>query len=121
MSETTEDERNAASPVAARTGDETVGFASPVGLLGLGRLGLPIALRLAERYALLACDIDPVRLALFVEQVGTSAHAHTTAVAIEVPARCDVIALVLPMEEAGPVLDDLTTSLRPGTLVVDLG
>jgi 3-hydroxyisobutyrate dehydrogenase len=130
MSETAEDERNAtasvdrnaATPVARSTSDETTALAKPLGFIGLGAMGLPMAACAARHHALLACDSDPVRLALLVEEIGQPSTLHTTPVAAEVGQRCDVVVLMLPSSrEVAAVVAELAPVLSPGALVIDMG
>ncbi len=95
----------------------------PVGFVGLGAMGLPMAVRLVNGgHAVLACDADPVRLALLVDACGQVPRLHTTPVPAELADRCEVIILMLPTSRhVAEVVDALRPTLRPGTLVIDMG
>ncbi|MBV8576536.1 MAG: NAD(P)-dependent oxidoreductase [Acetobacteraceae bacterium] len=122
MSATTNSERNATIPVVDRIHGEEAGTARPLGFIGLGAMGLPMAASAARHHALLACDTDPVRIALLIEEVGQLSTVHTTPVPAEVGARCDVVVLMLPTSaQVGPVVRELAETLRPGGLVIDMG
>jgi 3-hydroxyisobutyrate dehydrogenase len=122
MSETTEDERNAALPVVNRAHAEEAGTTRPLGFVGLGAMGLPMAASAARHHALLGCDTDPVRLALLVEEVGQRSTVHTTPVVAEVGARCDVVVLMLPTSlHVDAAIGELAGTLKPGALLIDMG
>ena len=122
MSETTEDERNASTPVVDRTKTEEASTARALGFVGLGAMGLPMAVSAARHHALLGCDVDPVRLALLVDEVGQRSTVHTTPVVAEVGARCDVVVLMLPSStEVDSAVQELAETLKPGALVIDMG
>src|SRR6185312_13210726 len=122
MSEITEDDRNAATPIAGKAADDAAGTARPLGLIGLGALGLPLAARAARRHALLACDVDPARLSLLMDRAERPRRVHTTLVVEEVAERCDVVALALPSSrEVEAVIGQMERVLRAGSLVIDMG
>ena len=54
MSETTDDNRDDAAPVSARPRDIHAVSARPLGFVGLGGLGMAVAVRLAGPFPLLA-------------------------------------------------------------------
>ena len=58
MSETTEDERNAASPVVRRTHGDEAGTARPLGFVGLGAMGLPMAASAARTASSTSSGVD---------------------------------------------------------------
>lgn len=121
VSDTTADERDSVTPVSDRIHDEPADTAKPLGFVGLGAMGLPMAVAAARRHALLGCDADPGRLAQLVDEVGQRSTVHTTPVAAEVAARCDVIALVLTGSAIPAAMGEMGSGLRPGTLVIDMG
>lgn len=91
-----------------------------LGVLGVGRMGLPIARRLVERgYSVLAFDPDPLRLA-----AAAAIGCRVAANARDVAAAADILITVLP----GPndcrdaLLGDhgALTTVRPGSLWLDL-
>jgi 3-hydroxyisobutyrate dehydrogenase len=91
-----------------------------IGLLGVGRMGLPIAGHLAAAgFPVTAFDIDPVRESLAVAR-GLVLASDARAVA----ATADVLITVLPgppeLREAMLGADGALAALRPGTLWLDL-
>jgi len=120
--ESPETDGHAAEPVAVRPADGQTGTAPPVGFVGLGATGLPMAVNIARRFPLLGCDTDAARLSLLVDEVGPQGTVHTTPMAAEVAARCDVIVLMLPTtRDVVSVIGALGDALRIGTLVIDMG
>ena len=85
-----------------------------VGILGLGRMGAPIARRLSERFATSVFDADPARLRGF-EAVSPSSAGLAASV--------DVLVTVLPGPgevRAALVDDGALDALAPGSLWLDL-
>jgi 3-hydroxyisobutyrate dehydrogenase len=108
----------------ARDDPMELSLGTPIGFIGLGSMGLPMAAGLVRGgHAVLACDVDPGRLALLIENVGPGAPLHTTPIAAEVGARCDIVVLMLPTsaEVCQVVRDELMDALPDGALIIDMG
>ena len=85
-----------------------------IGVLGLGRMGAPVARRLGERFPTTGFDLDPARV---VEGLPLAADAA------ELAAGSDVLVTVLPGpgEVRTALVDDgALAALRPGALWLDL-
>lgn len=115
MSETTDDDRNAATPAAERVDPDEAPAGPPLGFAGLSGRGLALACRLARRYPLLACDPDPALLSQFVDATAAALPAHTTPLLTEVTERCDVILAAVASD-----LAPLAVTSRAGTTLLDL-
>ena len=93
--------------------------ARPVGVVGLGAMGLPVAGRLAAAgYGVHGCDPDPTRRAA-LEQIGGSAYERAS----ELPASCGTYLTLLP---DGAITLDAVAGLAEGGLaagdvVINLG
>jgi len=121
MSQTTDDDRDDAAPVSARPRDNHAMPARPLGFVGLGGMGLAIAVRLAGRFPLLGCDGDPARLSLLMDRTEHDSRVHTTPILAELADRCDVIAVLQPSaSDAKRVIAELGASVRSGTMLLDL-
>jgi 3-hydroxyisobutyrate dehydrogenase len=88
-----------------------------VGLIGLGRMGLPICARLVEHgFEVVATDSDSVRRELGAE-AGATAVSATEDAATDV----DVVVTVLPGPgEVTAVAEAVTAAMTPGTVWLDL-
>lgn len=100
----------------------TVGSGSlTIGIVGLGLLGASLALALRER-------------SLARSVIGTDASAEVRAEAVtleicddviasvgELAARCDIVFLCVPVGAYGAVVGEMAESLRPGTILSDVG
>jgi 3-hydroxyisobutyrate dehydrogenase len=95
----------------------TENSAPRVGVIGLGRMGLPICARLARSgFAVMATDIDPAR-----QSVAASAGAAWLPGARAVASAVDVVITVLPGRvEVESVTGDLAAGLAPGALWIDM-
>lgn len=88
-----------------------------VGLIGLGRMGLPICARLVEHgFEVVCTDLDAVR-----RELGARAGATAVGETQDAAARADVVVTVLP----GPVevtaaAEAVTAAMRPGAIWLDL-
>lgn len=94
-----------------------------LGFIGLGMMGLPMAANAARQgHALLACDADPRRLAMLVDEAGADARVTTTTDAAAVAAGCTTVVLMLPTSrQVEAVMTAIRPALRTGTLVIDMG
>jgi 3-hydroxyisobutyrate dehydrogenase len=88
-----------------------------IGIVGLGRMGLPMCVRLAERgFAVSGTDIRPE-----VEVCVTEAGAHWERCAAQVAARCDVLITMLPgPDEVSQVAGQVIGALSPGCTWIDM-
>lgn len=91
-----------------------------IGVLGLGRMGLPIAHRLVDAgYAVTGFDPDAARLAAARPHGVTAADSAT-----EAAVRCDLLITVLPgaqeLREAMLGVGSAARALRPGSCWLDL-
>jgi 3-hydroxyisobutyrate dehydrogenase-like beta-hydroxyacid dehydrogenase len=88
-----------------------------VGMIGLGRMGLPICARLVEHgFEVVCTDLDSVRRAL-----GARAGAATVDDTERVAAAVDVVVTVLPgPDEVTAVAEAVTAAMAPGTVWLDL-
>ncbi len=118
---TAADDRNDPAPVGERPEDSAVVPARPLGFVGLGAFGMAVAVRLAERFPLLACDADPARLSLLMDKVEHDARVHTTPLPAELAERCDMIVVLQPSAaEAEAAVADLAARACAGTMLLDL-
>jgi 3-hydroxyisobutyrate dehydrogenase len=89
-----------------------------IGYIGLGAMGKPLALRLANKYELHVWDLN-ARACADAERSG----AHIASSIHDLALRCDVVILCLPRSENvrqvvfGP--DGLMQGLSPGKIIVD--
>jgi 3-hydroxyisobutyrate dehydrogenase len=92
----------------------TADLSARVGVIGLGRMGLPICARLVERgFDVVGADLDPARVDLVPGAVPASDAAA-------VGARADIVVTVLPgPSEVAAVCDALTGTMPPGSLWMD--
>ncbi len=90
----------------------------PVGFVGIGNMGWPMAARLVEAgFAVQVADGRRAQVDAFVQQVGGAAADSLPALA----EASDLIVTVLPTSAAvGAVLDEFLPHLRPGALVLDM-
>jgi 3-hydroxyisobutyrate dehydrogenase len=98
--------------------DVTASVAAPnrVGIVGLGRMGAPIARVLRGAYPLAVHDVDDERTRAVLD--GTVRHCGSVA---ELAAVCDVVVTVLPgPRELAEVAAEALPVLAPGALWVDL-
>jgi 3-hydroxyisobutyrate dehydrogenase len=88
-----------------------------VGVIGLGRMGLPMCVRLADRgFAVSATDLRPEPRASVTE-----AAAHWAGSAAEVAARCDVVITMLPGPgEVAEIAGELIDAMSPGGTWIDM-
>ena len=88
-----------------------------VGLIGLGRMGLPICARLVEHgFEVVCTDSDDVR-----RELGARAGAATVGVTRDAAARVDVVVTVLPgPTEVASVADAVTATMASGAVWLDL-
>jgi len=88
-----------------------------VGVIGLGRMGLPICARLAERgFEVIGTDLDPERRAAAGGVGAVPVHDVCGAAA-----RADVVVTVLPGPgEVTDVAGAVTAAMRPGSAWLDL-
>lgn len=88
-----------------------------VGVVGLGRMGLPICARIAERgFAVTATDLRPE-----LQPVVTATGAQWSDSIAEVGSGADVVITVLPgPAEVAELIDPLIAVLAPGTTWIDL-
>ena len=88
-----------------------------VGIVGLGRMGLPMCVRLAERgFAVSATDIRPG-----LQTSVTEARAHWDDSAAEVAARCEVLITMLPgPHEVVGMMGEVLGALSPGCTWIDM-
>ena len=129
MSQTLNDDVPELSPTAQQDDAEAIGLTTPVGFIGLGAMGLPMATALVRAgHSVLACDIDMARLSMIVDACGVGAvnargaAIHTTPIAAELGTRCDLVFLMLPGSfEVAQVTGDLAATMAPGGRMVDLG
>jgi 3-hydroxyisobutyrate dehydrogenase len=88
-----------------------------IGIVGLGRMGLPMCLRLSERgFAVSATDLRPeVRMSV------TEAGVHWEGSAAEVAARSDVLITMLPGPgEVSAIAGQVIEALAPGCTWIDM-
>jgi 3-hydroxyisobutyrate dehydrogenase len=88
-----------------------------IGIVGLGRMGLPMCLRLSERgFAVSATDLRPeVRMSV------TEAGAHWDGSAAEVAARSDVLITMLPgPDEVSEVAGQVIEAMAAGCTWIDM-
>jgi len=143
MSTTTSQQPADFTPASAPEVTHDAALARPIGFIGLGAMGLPMAVCLVRSgRAVLGCDADPARLSMFVDACGAADRVHTTPVVSEVADRCDVVILMLPTSthvravvhgtlqgDAGGQGDagsdvlggGLVEGLQPGALIIDMG
>lgn len=133
MSATTTQQPADFTPIAAPESLDAAALARPVGFVGLGAMGLPMAACLVRSGRIvLGCDADPTRLSMLVDACGDTERVHTTPVVSEVADRCDTVILMLPTSahvaavvqgtREGDVLGGgLVEGLRPGALIIDMG
>jgi 3-hydroxyisobutyrate dehydrogenase len=88
-----------------------------IGIVGLGRMGLPMCVRLAERgFAVSATD---VRRGL--QTTVTEVRAHWDDSAAEVAARCEVLITMLPgPQEVVAIMGEVLEALSPGCTWIDM-
>ncbi len=88
-----------------------------VGLIGLGRMGLPICARLVEHgFDVVCTDSDDVR-----RELGARAGAATVAETQDAVAGVDVVVTVLPgPAEVTAVAETVTAAMAPGAVWLDL-
>ncbi len=88
-----------------------------VGIVGLGRMGLPMCMRLAERgFAVSATDTRPE---LQTHVIGAGACWDGSAA--EVAARCEVLITMLPgPHEVAAMIEDVLGALSPGGTWIDM-
>jgi 3-hydroxyisobutyrate dehydrogenase len=88
-----------------------------IGIVGLGRMGLPMCLRLRERgFAVLATDLRPE-----LEASVSDAGAHWGASAAEVAGRCDALITMLPgPDEVSEIAPQVVETLAPGCAWIDM-
>ncbi len=123
MSETQDEDIPDQTPSVLRPEATELSLGTPIGFIGLGSMGLPMACRLVRAgHAVLACDLDPGRISLLIEGAGPGVPLHTTPIAAEVGQRCDIIVLMLPSstEVCGVVRADLMEVLPEGALIIDM-
>lgn len=126
MSETSDREALVRAPQPLRDDPSQIASLPPLGFIGLGMMGLPMAEAVVRAgHPVVACDRDPARLALLADACGNGALVRTTLMIAEVGEHCRTVVLMLPTSEhvAGVLLgeDGLARSLAPGALVVDMG
>jgi 3-hydroxyisobutyrate dehydrogenase len=88
-----------------------------VGIVGLGRMGLPMCLRLSERgFAVSATDLRPE-----LRRSVTEAGARWDGSAAEVAARCDALITMLPgPDEVSEIAGEVIEALTPGCTWIDM-
>jgi 3-hydroxyisobutyrate dehydrogenase len=93
---------------------EPLAAGSPVGFIGLGAMGRPMATRLAAQFPLRVFDVDPDALAFWesadVAAGPGAAAAGAAAVVLSLP-DSDVVEAVVP---------ELLGALAPGAVIVDM-
>ena len=121
MSQTMDEDVPDMTPAAHREEKAPASLGRPVGFIGLGAMGLPMATSLVRAgHAVLACDTDFARLSLMAECCGGG--VHTTSIAAELGSRCELVFLMLPgSRTVAEVTGDLATTMPPGGRIVDLG
>ncbi len=99
-------------------GRTVTGATHPVGVIGIGLVGLALVERLrAARVKVIGYDIDPVRRELLV-----AAHGAAAASAADVFAACDNVLLALfDGSQTSALIRDALPTLRAGTRLVDCG
>jgi len=90
----------------------------PVGFVGIGNMGWPMAARLvAAGFAVQVADGQPARADAFAQQVGGTAADGLPALA----GASELLITMLPTSAAvGAVLDDVLPHLRPGAILLDM-
>ena len=88
-----------------------------IGIVGLGRMGLPMCLRLSERgFAVAATDRRPE-----VEASVTKAGAHWDGSAAGVAGHCDALITMLPgPDEVSAIAGEVIEALAPGHTWIDM-
>lgn len=94
---------------------------SAVGFIGIGKMGWPMAGRLARDYELVVSDASPESVAAFIAEHGARRAQDNAALA----RACDVVVLMLPtsavVEQVMSGADGVLAGLKPGSIVVDMG
>jgi 3-hydroxyisobutyrate dehydrogenase len=88
-----------------------------IGIVGLGRMGLPMCVRLAERgFAVAATDLRPE-----LQTSVTEAGAHWDSSAAEVAGGCEALITMLPgPHDVSEIAGELTEALAPGCTWIDM-
>lgn len=126
MSQPSDDATLIRQPAPLRDDSRPVETDLPLGFIGIGMMGLPMAAAVARAgHSILACDSDPARLVLLADECGPESRVHTTLLVAEVGARCRTVVLMLPTSaHVGDVVlgtNGLAETLSPGSLIVDMG
>jgi 3-hydroxyisobutyrate dehydrogenase len=88
-----------------------------IGIIGLGRMGLPVCLRLREH----GFDVSATDLRREVEAPVTEAGAHWDDSAAEVAGRCDALITMLPgPDEVSEIAGEVIEALAPGCTWIDM-
>jgi 3-hydroxyisobutyrate dehydrogenase len=96
---------------------EPLATGSPVGFIGLGAMGRPMATRLAARFPLRVFDVDPAVLAFWEEADGVETVADLAAAA---PGAAAVVLSLPDSSVVEAVVPELLAGLAPGALIVDM-
>jgi len=87
--------------------------AGPIGLIGFGAFGQLIAEHIHPRCPTIVFDLMP--------DVARAKELGVDIVPFEVVASCSIVVLAVPVSQMRVVVTDLTSFLKPGALVIDVG